>query len=220
MRRSTKWVLLGTAAGTAASVLSGYGLIVRPWHLRWGATHDEVTRRFPFDDLIPYPNYFSTRAVTVNAPINRVWPLVIDPKKLPSGTIQHAADKPHWVSFAPPEPIAEATWVVLLESTPDGKTRVVSRNRAKFPGRLKAFMRYAMIDPAQFVVERAWLLGIKERAEAAELLPVESARIEVRAPEKIEVAPLEHEEPGLVAAGVVDSAPKSQKPRRRKVTEA
>ncbi|MFZ2490240.1 MAG: hypothetical protein WA208_02025 [Thermoanaerobaculia bacterium] len=188
MRRSTKWVLLGTAAGTAASVLTGYGMIVRPWHLRWGATHDEVTRRFPFDQIIPHPNYFSTRAVTIDAPINRVWPFVLDPKALPSGTEVQHQEKPHWVAFAPPEPVAKATWVVLLESTPDGATRLISRNRAYFPGKLKAFLRYAMIDPGQFIVERAWLLGIKERAEAANARPVVDGPTgpDANVPEKIE----------------------------------
>ena len=60
------------AAGTAA-VVAGY-LAWRPRMLRWGATHEEATQRLPGDDGTPVR---STRAITVDAPPERVWPWLV-----------------------------------------------------------------------------------------------------------------------------------------------
>lgn len=62
------------AAGLAAGV---YGLVVRPWHLRWGATDAEVTRRMPGDDLVERPQLSATRAITIDAPPDAVWPWLV-----------------------------------------------------------------------------------------------------------------------------------------------
>lgn len=51
-----------------------YALVVRPWHLRWGATDEEADKPLPGDELVPNPAIESTRAITVNAPIEEVWP--------------------------------------------------------------------------------------------------------------------------------------------------
>ncbi|MGZ5431532.1 MAG: hypothetical protein ACXWH7_01295 [Thermoanaerobaculia bacterium] len=164
MRKSTKWMLAGASAGAAAAATAAYGLIARPWHLRWGATREELTAPMPFDGLIPDANYFATRAITIEATPDLVWPFVIDLSVLPAGTIIRRAEEKQSVVFAPPEVEAEATWVVVLE--PRGNaTRLVSRNRARFPGRLRAVMRYLLVDPGQFLFERDWMLNVKARAE-------------------------------------------------------
>lgn len=66
-----RWLLAG-AAGAAA-----YALVVRPWHLRWGATEDEVKRPLPGDDFIPEPKIAATHAVTIAAPAAQVWPWLV-----------------------------------------------------------------------------------------------------------------------------------------------
>lgn len=50
-----------------------YLLIVRPWHLSWGATGEDVRKRLPGDELVPHPTLESTRAVTIGAPAEEVW---------------------------------------------------------------------------------------------------------------------------------------------------
>lgn len=165
MRKSTKWLLFGSSAGAAAALAAIYGVAMRPWHLRWGATREEVHRPMAFDDLIPQANYFATRAVTVAAPPEIVWKYVTDRSALPKNTIVRHVEENRCVLFAPPELEAEATWVVMLEPR-DGGTRVISRNRARFGRRLSAVLRYLLVDPGQFVFERHWLLEIKSRAEA------------------------------------------------------
>lgn len=167
MRKSTKWLLTGSAAGTAAALAAAYGLTGRLWHLRWGATDEEVARRMPFDDLIPDANFFSTRAVTIDAAPEQIWPLLFDATLLPKQTSVRHIDEPRSIVYAPPELEAEATWVVELIPIGDGKTRLVSRNRARFAPRLSSVARYVLVDPAQFLFERHWLRTIKRRAESS-----------------------------------------------------
>ncbi len=51
--------------------------VYRPWQLSWGATADEVTRPMVGDGLVKNPTFNATRAVTVNAPAERIWPWIV-----------------------------------------------------------------------------------------------------------------------------------------------
>lgn len=59
-----------------ASVLA-YARFIRPWHSKWGATTDEVLAWMPGDEDIPDPNYHTTRAITIDAPPEDVWPWLV-----------------------------------------------------------------------------------------------------------------------------------------------
>jgi len=50
---------------------------VRRWYLTWGATDDEVGGRVPGDELLPDAEMMSTRAITIDAPPERVWPWLV-----------------------------------------------------------------------------------------------------------------------------------------------
>ena len=62
------------AAITAALAL--YALKIRPWLLNWGSTPEERQKRMPEDELTPEGSRGLTRAVTVDAPVEQVWPWV------------------------------------------------------------------------------------------------------------------------------------------------
>lgn len=52
--------------------------LLRPWHRTWGATKGEVEElSMPGDDLLPSAQYRCTRAVTVGAPREEVWPWLV-----------------------------------------------------------------------------------------------------------------------------------------------
>ena len=51
--------------------------LVRPWHLRWGATAKEVHGPMPGDEVVPRAQFNATRAVTVDAPPEGVWPWIV-----------------------------------------------------------------------------------------------------------------------------------------------
>lgn len=55
-------------------------------------------------------------------------------------------------------------WTFVIEETPDGKTRLISRNRFRLP-KLKDRIGMIPMEPASLVMERKMLLGIKERSE-------------------------------------------------------
>jgi hypothetical protein len=66
-----RWAGLGLTALAAAAA---YQLVIRPWHLRWGATDAEVRRPLPGDERVPNPVLQSTRAITIEAPPEAIWP--------------------------------------------------------------------------------------------------------------------------------------------------
>ncbi|HTQ78535.1 MAG TPA: hypothetical protein VMM92_00950 [Thermoanaerobaculia bacterium] len=75
MKAKTMVALGGAAAATAGAL--GYWLKVRPWHLRWGATPEEVERRLPGDERVKEPDLDSTHAITIHAPADEIWPWLI-----------------------------------------------------------------------------------------------------------------------------------------------
>jgi hypothetical protein len=64
-------------AGAGAGALAAYVLGVRPWHIRWGATDGEVSERLPGDELVEHPNVEATHAITIDAPVEEVWPWLV-----------------------------------------------------------------------------------------------------------------------------------------------
>ena len=51
--------------------------LLRPWHSRWGATDDEVAAAMPCDEMVPGCQYVVTRAVTIGASPEAVWPWLV-----------------------------------------------------------------------------------------------------------------------------------------------
>lgn len=68
-------LVLGAIGGVAA--LSAYAFLVRPWHLRWGATDEEVNMPLPGDEFVEDPKLNATHAITINAPAADVWPWLV-----------------------------------------------------------------------------------------------------------------------------------------------
>lgn len=69
-----RW-LLGTAL--IGGLVATYIGFIRPRQMHWGATPEEVARTLPHDDLVPNPTWNSTRAVTVDATPEQIWPWLV-----------------------------------------------------------------------------------------------------------------------------------------------
>ena len=54
-----------------------YLSLIRPWQLRWGATDEEVNRSLPGDEVLETPEFDATRAITVRASPEEVWPWIV-----------------------------------------------------------------------------------------------------------------------------------------------
>jgi hypothetical protein len=51
--------------------------LYRQWHLRWGATDDEVRGPMPGDDIVSKASFEATRAITIDAAPKMVWPWIV-----------------------------------------------------------------------------------------------------------------------------------------------
>jgi hypothetical protein len=69
--------ILITGLVTITATIAAYILVLRPRHLRWGATDEEVDHMLPGDELVPNPRLKATHAITVQAPPNKVWPWLV-----------------------------------------------------------------------------------------------------------------------------------------------
>jgi len=65
---------VGLAVGAAAA---SYPLLWRRWCLNWGATPDETAGDLPGDELLPDPDLLATRAITIGAPPDAIWPWLV-----------------------------------------------------------------------------------------------------------------------------------------------
>jgi hypothetical protein len=59
------------------ALAAAYSFVLLPRLRRWGATAEEMSRPLPGDELIPEPLYATTRAITVRAPAEAVFPWLV-----------------------------------------------------------------------------------------------------------------------------------------------
>jgi len=71
--RLTRTERIAVAAGAGA--LASFG-IYRSWHMRWGATDNELAREMPGDEVVKQPTFNATRAITIDASPEEVWPWI------------------------------------------------------------------------------------------------------------------------------------------------
>ncbi len=77
-------------AGLAAGVLAAsYPLLWRRWCLTWGATPDEASAPLRGDDLLPDADLVTTRAITIGAPPERIWPWLVQMGSGRAGTYSY-----------------------------------------------------------------------------------------------------------------------------------
>ena len=69
MRRSTAVLL-------AAGAVAGY-VRARQWFTSWGAEPEEIDASLPGDELMADPTMIVTRAITIDAPPEAVWPWLV-----------------------------------------------------------------------------------------------------------------------------------------------
>ena len=73
IRPMRRFALVGFGALAGAAFTGLY----RPWHLRWGATDAELAAALPGDGLIPDAEFHPTRAITIAARPEEIWPWIV-----------------------------------------------------------------------------------------------------------------------------------------------
>lgn len=54
-----------------------YFLVYRRWALFWGATEEEINRSMPGDGILERPTFVATRAISILASPEQIWPWII-----------------------------------------------------------------------------------------------------------------------------------------------
>jgi hypothetical protein len=204
-----------TAAGAAviSSVAAAYLLAGRRWQLRWRATKGERDATLAGDDLTPTPDLTATRAITVHAPADQVWPWLAqlgqgrggfysyDALENLVGCDIHSAETivPEWqaikvgdqvklhpevglgvtvveqgralvlrggVPMGAMPPPYDFTWAFVLRQQPDGRTRLLVRERYGYT----QWWAPLLVEPVAvvaFVMTQRMLRGIRDRVEWA-----------------------------------------------------
>lgn len=141
MERKFPWKALST--GAAAFVTAD--LALRPWFLHWGATKGEIKKTLPGDELCPEAASVATRALTIHAPAEEVWPWLA----------QIGQDRGGFYSYSWLENLAGAQIRNANSLLPGRLTRTVGETvwmttPQHYGGR--AFMRVAQVEPDRYLV--------------------------------------------------------------------
>jgi hypothetical protein len=51
--------------------------VYRPWALTWGSTDQEIARPMPGDEVLAQPTFNATRAATIEATPEEIWPWIV-----------------------------------------------------------------------------------------------------------------------------------------------
>ena len=70
-------LVAAVAGATVVAGVAAYTIIGRRWHNRWGATDAEIAMELPGDDIVRRPNMNSTRAITIEATPDDIWPWIV-----------------------------------------------------------------------------------------------------------------------------------------------
>jgi hypothetical protein len=212
--------LLGITA--IGGVAVAYMLVAKPAHLSWGATDQESAQPLPGDHLIENVNLSATRAITIRASADEVWPWIAQLGQGRGGFYSydflenlvgcdiHSVDRivPKWqnvavgdeVRLAPQvglvvalleprrslvlrggiplgntAPPYDFTWAFTLRDDPNETTRLLVRERYAYKRRWARFL-IEPVEAVSFVMSQKMLRGIRDRAERAATLPLESGR--------------------------------------------
>ena len=77
MTLSSRWLRPRVLITLALAIFAVYLVFLHPWLMNWGTTPAEQSMSLPGDDLVAGPAVPFTRAVTINAPADQVWPWLL-----------------------------------------------------------------------------------------------------------------------------------------------
>jgi hypothetical protein len=153
-------VLVAVIAVTVA-----YAGFLRPMQMRWGSTDVERTRPMPGDRVIGDASFIATRAVTIEAPCERVWPLIEQMGRRERFFVKgFEADRYMlWLTRSAPR----SSWCWELHPVGTRQTRLVTRVRFRHSWLSSEIFRALLADVQNgFSVQQA-MLDVKAQAEQA-----------------------------------------------------
>ena len=127
--------------GLLALSVAGYGLLVRPRILRWGASDDELEQPYPGFEVIPGGTRGATMAVTIDGPPSRVWPWLV----------QMGCDRAGWYSW---DRLDNGGTPSAQHIHPEWQDIAMGSRLASTPS-AKTWFEVAAVDPGRFLGLRA-----------------------------------------------------------------
>jgi hypothetical protein len=156
-------VLARAAFVAAVACLVAYVAFLRPTQMRWGATDVELARPLPGDRVVGNATFVATRALTIDAPPEKIWPLIVR-----MGTTERRFVKGFevnrymlWLTRSVPR----LTWCWTLSPAGVGRTRVVTRVRFHHAWLSPGAYRVLVEDLVNFYRVHRALLAVKAGAE-------------------------------------------------------
>lgn len=128
----------GLLVAVPSAAIAGWAAFVRPWMRRWGATDEEIARPMPGDELVPSPRHRSTRAITIRARPEEIWPWLVQMGNGRGGLYSiDVLDRLLGVIEAPSAERVLAEWqdlrpgdVIPIGGTPGWPVHAVERDRS------------------------------------------------------------------------------------------
>jgi hypothetical protein len=158
-------VLARAAFVATVACLVLYLAFLRPMQMRWGATDTEIARPLPGDKVVGNATFVATRAMTIEATPEQIWPLIVR-----MGTAERHFVKGFeanrymlWLTRTAPR----LTWCWTLSPAGPGRTRVVTRVRFYHGWMSPAAWRVLAADVGNFYAVRRALMEVKAGAEGA-----------------------------------------------------
>lgn len=157
--------VLGRAAfvATVASLVL-YFAYLRPLQMRWGATAVEIARTLPGDRVVGNATFVATRALTIEAPPERIWPWIVSKGGEERRFVKGFETNRYMLWLARSAP--RLTWCWTLSPVGPNRTRVVTRVRFHHAWMSPAAWRVLLADLGDFYRVRTALLDVKAKAEA------------------------------------------------------
>jgi hypothetical protein len=157
-------VLARAAFVTAVALAVFYVAFLRPSHMRWGASNVEVATPLPGDRVIGNATFVATRALTIDAPPDVVWPQ-IQAMGVAEGRFVKGFEANRyllWVTRSVPR----LSWCWALSALPGSRTRLVTRVRFHHNWLSPAVFRVLAADIGDIYTVRAAMERVKAGAEA------------------------------------------------------
>ncbi len=174
-------------------ILVIYLIFLRPQHLKWGANKNEITLTLPGDEIVLNPDFNATRAITINASPNSIWPWIIQIGSGRAGWysidwIDNGGVKSSNVILDEFQKIEngmgvkefvvdkfilwedkknKASWLWYLNEQSDGTTRLITRLRTKYVWYNLWLIYYLIYDFGDIIMMKKCMKGIKKRSEIA-----------------------------------------------------
>jgi hypothetical protein len=138
---------------------------LRPMQMQWGSTAVERTRPMPGDKVIGSATFVATRAITIDASREEVWPLIEQLGRRDRFFVKGFEANRYvlWLSRSAPR----LSWCWVLESVGNGRTRLVTRVRFRHPWLSSEIVDVLVADVRNGFTVRNAMLDVKAQAETA-----------------------------------------------------